>query len=220
MRLKRINVSWAPEKKAKRFIVAPRGAHKLDNSLPLLVIIRDMLKLASTALEAKKLVTSRKVKVDGKICTDPKRGIGMFDTLEIGELAFRVLPKARKLVPLDKAEAVQKICQIKGKKVIRGGKIQLNLHDGRNILVDKAQQVPLDSVLISLPDQKIKDSVSFKEGAIVYVRTGAHVGQVASLKKIERKYSRVWLEIGGKQFEAPLDGAVPIGTGKPLIKVE
>lgn len=220
MKLKRLNVEWAPEKKTKRFIIAPKGPHKLQQSLPLLVVIRDMLKVADVALEAKKIVTSRKVKVDGKVCTDPRYGVGLFDVLEIGDKTYRVLPRARKLVPIEKGEASQKICQITGKKAVRGGKIQLSMHDGRTILLDKSDYKPLDSVLISVPDQKIKDHVSFKEGAAVYVRSGTHIAEVAILKKIERENKRVWLEVDGKQFEAPLNGAVPLGIGKSLIKVE
>ena len=220
MKLKRLNVSWASEKKAKRFIIAPRGPHKLQYSLPLLVVVRDLLKIADTALEAKKIITSKKVKVDGKICRDPKHGLGLFDSVQIGEQAYRVLPRAKKLVPIDNSEASQKICQVIGKKAVRGGKIQISLHDGRNILFDKSNYKPLDSLLISVPDQKVKDHIPFKEGAAVYVRSGVHIAEVALLKKIERENNRVWLEVGGKQFEAPLNGAVPLGTGKSLIKVD
>src|SRR3990172_6085697 len=91
-KLGRYEVAWAPAKKTARFVTAPHGAHPLDRSLPLLLIIRDILGLAETAREARRIVKSRQVKVDNKVCTDPRRGLGLFDTFELAGKSYRMVP--------------------------------------------------------------------------------------------------------------------------------
>lgn len=52
---------------------APRpstGPHKLRESLPLVIFLRNRLKYALTNTEVKKIVMQRHIKVDGKVRTD------------------------------------------------------------------------------------------------------------------------------------------------------
>ena len=52
---------------------APRpstGPHKLRESLPLVIFLRNRLKYALTNTETKKIVMQRHIKVDGKVRTD------------------------------------------------------------------------------------------------------------------------------------------------------
>src|SRR5437867_10572448 len=53
--------------------------------------------------------------------------------------AYRLLPKPARvlsLLPIKAEETGYKLCKITGKKTAVGGKIQLSLHDGRNLLLD------------------------------------------------------------------------------------
>lgn len=55
-------------------VYAPRpstGPHKLRESLPLVIFLRNRLKYALTKSEVTKIVMQRLVKVDGKVRTDP-----------------------------------------------------------------------------------------------------------------------------------------------------
>jgi len=216
-RIKRMTSAVAMERKKVLFITASRGPHKRDASLALVTIIRDMLKLAETAKEARKIVKGRLVKVDGKIVTDPKRGLGIFDTLELGGKSYRVFPKKR--LEVMESAAGQKIVQIIGKTALRGGKLQVNLNDGKNLLLEKNQYNVLDSLLITLPDQKVKEHIAFEPGATVLVTKGPHSGSTAKLIDIERKRNRVWLERDGIKSEAPLYGVMAVGKDKPLIEL-
>ena len=57
---------------------------------------------------------------------------------------------------LSAEEAAWKICRIEGKTTIKGGKTQLNLHDGRNIIVEDAQAYSTgDSLKLGLPEQNV-----------------------------------------------------------------
>ena len=62
------------------------------------------------------------------------------DVLQIegAEQIFRILPKPNRGLtptPISAKEAGYKLCKIIGKRNIEGGKVQLNLHDGRSIIV-------------------------------------------------------------------------------------
>lgn len=60
-------------------VYAPRpstGPHKLRESLPLVIFLRNRLKYALTNCEVTKIVMQRLIKVDGKIRTDPNYPAG------------------------------------------------------------------------------------------------------------------------------------------------
>jgi small subunit ribosomal protein S4e len=47
---------WPIERKTKKFVITSRGPYLRDLSLPLLVLIRDVLKLAETGKEASSVI--------------------------------------------------------------------------------------------------------------------------------------------------------------------
>jgi len=77
---------WPIERKTRKFIVSPRGPHPKDISIPLLVLIRDVFKLAETNKEARKIIKKGEILVDGRKMKDPKFGVGLLDTIEIPAL--------------------------------------------------------------------------------------------------------------------------------------
>ncbi|RYY87779.1 hypothetical protein EON63_03500 [archaeon] len=68
------------------FVQAPRpsqGPHKLRESLPLILILRNRLKYALTGKEAKAICIEKNVLVDGKVRTDPNFPAGFMDVVEV-----------------------------------------------------------------------------------------------------------------------------------------
>lgn len=65
-------------------VFAPRpstGPHKLRESIPLIVVLRNRLKFALTGSEVTKILMQRTIKVDGKVRTDtnyPAGFMGMY----------------------------------------------------------------------------------------------------------------------------------------------
>lgn len=219
-RLKRMTTVWAPAKKENRFISTPRGSHKLMESLPLLSIIRDKLKLADVGRESKKIIKSREVLVDGKVCIDHRRGLGLFDSLSLPKAGqnYRIVGSALK--EISASDVGTKICKIIGKRQISGGKIQVSLHDGRNILLEKNNYAVGDSLLVEVPSQKISGHLKFEPGSLVLIIKGKSAGRLAAVHKIERGINRkLWLESGKEKFEAPFDGVVVVGREKPAISL-
>ena len=87
-------VRWELPRKTHKFTVRPLpGAHPMSESLPLLLIIRDVLKYADNAREAKKIIKMGKVLVDGRVRKEEKLPVGLMDVVSLPEADenYRVL---------------------------------------------------------------------------------------------------------------------------------
>jgi len=167
--------------------------------IPVGVVIRDILQFANTMREVRYILQAGKVLIDGKIIKDTRRGVGLMDVLTLGENNFRcVLDHNGRLrySAISKDEAGWKICRIEGKTTIKGGKTQLNLHDGRNIIVDNASEYKTgDSLKLGLPEQKIMEHIKFGEGTRCYLIGGVHVGSTANVTEYILKRSSMPNEV-------------------------
>lgn len=213
--------SWWPiERKTKKFVTVPRGAHSQDASMPLTVVVRDVLKLAATAKEARHVIKAAKVLIDGRPSRDIKHGIGPMDLVEIKDVgSWRAVPgRQLKLIVTNGADSKLKMCRIIGKRHIRGRKLQFNLHDGRALLADKTWSVG-DSLLLEMPTQKMVDHFKFEPGVTVLLTSGSRSGTIAKIVKIERELGRVWLDSKGENFEAPIAATFIVGKDKPAVKL-
>ncbi len=194
--LKRIAVSKAVpihDKKAHTWMIrAQPGPHPLDSSVPLGVLLRDVLKFVLTLREAKRVLAENKVLVDGKVRRDVHFPVGLMDVL-----SFPTLDKHYKLsvddhgrlvpVEISKEEAQNKLVKVVGKKTVKGGKISLALHDGRNLLADNNVKVG-DSLLLEVPSQKLLKHFKRDLGVTCLITEGKHAGKEVVLKElIERK---------------------------------
>lgn len=221
VRLKRLAAPkwWPIERKTKKFIIAPRGSHLKELSLPLLVLVRDVLKLTETGNEAKSIIKKGEILVDGRKRKDPKFGVGLFDIIEVPALkkVWRAIPqKGLSFIEIPENEKKLKICKIIDKKTLKRNKTQLNLIDGRNILTNEKYSTQ-DSLLIELPEQKILEYLKLEKGSVAMVFGGKNAGKIAKIKEIEK--DRVWLD-KEKIFEVPKRLLIVVGKDKPLIKLE
>ncbi len=239
-RLKRLNapVFWPIPRKHAVWAVKPRpGPHRQSRSVPLLVIIRDMFKFATTGREARKLIAEGHFKVDGVIRKDYKFPVGPMDVIEVvdtGE-AFRLMPYPTKFLvlhPISKEEADIKPLRIENKTTVKGGHIQLNLFDGRNVLIRvKDPKAPvedvyktLDTIVLRVPKQEIVQHIPFGEGKLAIIVDGRNVGRIGRIKAVQHgwgwKRSIVTLEaLDGSTFQTSLDYVLIIGDKEPVISL-
>jgi small subunit ribosomal protein S4e len=174
-------------RKEHTFVTRPSpGPHAKDASVPLLVAVRDELGLCDTAREARRIIGNREIVIDGRPTRDFKRPIGLMDTLSIPKtkVHYRVLldRKGRiRLVSIDKSEATWKLARIESKTTVRGGRTQLNLHDGRNLLVEKDVYKSGDVLKLEVPSQKVMAHYPMEKGAVAMVISGAHTGEMSSI---------------------------------------
>jgi small subunit ribosomal protein S4e len=156
-------------------------------SVPLLIMVRDMLRYCDTAREGRKIIGKRNILIDGRIVTNYKMPVGFMDVLTIPKANenFRALLDSRgkiRPIKISKDRAKWKLVRIENISTIKGGKTQLNLHDGRNILTDKGKNKPGDVLKIELPSQKILDSYALEKGNVAMIIGGKHSGQIGTIE--------------------------------------
>ncbi|OYT61977.1 30S ribosomal protein S4e [Thermoplasmatales archaeon ex4484_30] len=225
--LKRLKAprSWKIERKVAKWAVKPSpGPHPVERSIPLLFVVRDYLRLADVGREAKKIIASRKVLVDGKARRDYKFPCGLMDVISLPEINehYRVLFDARgvlRLVKIDEEHAKWKLCRIEGKTMVRGGKIQLNLHDGRNIVTEKNEYKTGDVLKISVPEQEILEHIPMQKGYLAMIIGGKHAGEIAKIEEIVVTRSPLPNIVKLENITTIKPYVFPIGKEEPLIRL-
>jgi small subunit ribosomal protein S4e len=186
---------WPIERKGTTYIVKPKFGTK--EGVPVLIILREMTKLAQNRREVKRIIHARQILVNEKAVKDEKSNVLFLDTINIIPLkkCYRLeLSESGKfyLNEIKESEASKKIAKVINKKLLKGKKLQLNLSDGRNFLSDLKCKTN-DSVLINLKTGKIEKCIPLKEKAEVIVFSGKHVGdkgQIISLD-LEDKTAKI-----------------------------
>jgi small subunit ribosomal protein S4e len=187
-RLSSSRVLSIPKKKHKWVTRSNPGPHAKDMSLPLLTAVRDNLGLCDTGREARRIIGNREIFVDGNPTRDFKRPLGLMDTISIAKAKqhYRVLldRKGRlRLVPIEEVDATWKLVRIENKTTLKGGKTQLNMHDGRNILMEKDGYNTGDVLKIELPSQKVLSHYPMEKGAPAMVISGSHTGGMSTVEQ-------------------------------------
>lgn len=188
--------AWPVAVKKETFIVRPcPGPHPRKRCMPLRVILRDVLGIAETASEARQILNSGKVLVDKKVRKDPKFPVGLMDIIEIPDIKkqFRMSINSKGIFvdKINAEEAGKKLCMIIGKKTLRKGAEQLNLHDGRNIRPEKGKTSYRvgDSVEISLGDNKIMKHFKLEKGSPAFIFSGKNMGANGTITKVNIRKS-------------------------------
>ncbi|MHA2503187.1 MAG: 30S ribosomal protein S4e [Candidatus Kariarchaeaceae archaeon] len=193
--------TWPINRKKAKQMFVPKispGPHGKEMGMPLLVLLRDVLGVSKNSSETKKILSSRKVRIDGRVRSNEKFPVGHMDVVEFDGLdeKYRVqIHTSHRLLPftIDEGEASYKICKVTGKRNVRGGDTQISLHDGRNILIKEGREIIDEikgqhSVKIAVPSQEILDVLPLEEGARAMVTEGRHQGKIGKIISIERRY--------------------------------
>ena len=149
--LKRLNAPkhWMLDKMGGAWAPRPStGPHKLRECLPVILILRNRLKMALNRREVTLICMDKLVQVDGKIRSDPCFPTGFMDVVTLGDASkvfdekanvdrFRVLYDVKgrfKLIRITKAsEAKYKLLKV-NKKFVTSKKVPcIVTHDGRTI---------------------------------------------------------------------------------------
>ena len=213
-------------RKVKKWIVKPSPGPHDKTAIPLLILVRDYLKLADTGREARRIIASGNILVDGVVRKDYKFPVGLFDVVSIPkmDLNYRIIfDENGRYVPIEVEDYDKKLYRINNKTMIRGGRIQLNLFDGTNILATNEYKTK-DSILMKIPEKEILQHLKFEEGALVMVTGGTHAGEIGRLKsyKIVRSSAPnlVTIEVEGREYTTIEDYIFVVGSKedkKPVI---
>ena len=220
--------TWPIHQKENTWTVKPAaGPHSIKGSLPLMIVVRDILGIADNSREAKTIINNGEVLVDGRARKDYKFPVGFMDVIQIPKNngIYRILSdsKGRLLLHEIKEENLEfKLCKVEKISLVKGGKTQLGLHDGRNVLTEETLKVG-DVVKLQIPDQEILENIAFEEGNIGLVTGGKHTGEIGTIKEINITKSSmsntVVIETKNNTFLTLKDYVFVIGNEEPIISL-
>ncbi len=234
-RLKRLAapITYRVPRKTGKWVVRVRpGPHPSWRSIPIAILLRDVLNIAQTLREVKYILRKGYVHVDGKPIKDYRYPIGLMDVILLTPTneAYRMLPAKKYLIypyRIDKdGDRNIKLLRIKNKVMVKRGRIQLTTHDGRNFLYtmdDKYSSLkPGDVLVYNVVDKKVVDYIKFDSGVLALVTGGSKIGTVAKIIEVRKpdplKPKLVKLdtdEFG--EFETIFDYVFPVGRERPVI---
>jgi len=230
---------WPIHRKETVWIVRPSsGPHSLEKCLPLSIVLRDILKVAETRKEAKKIISQGKVYVDGKVRLKDDFPVGLMDIISMPDMNmfYRVLPSHKGLFlnPISKEEASFKLLRVEDKTLVKNGASQIAFHDGTTMLVkagdsENPQEVVYETfatLKLGIPEKQILDQLKTKKGNIAFITGGKNIGKKGKIVEIEKAQAKkrrnalvvVEDEKGGR-YQTILDFVFSIGEAKSLISL-
>ncbi|ODV82476.1 Metallo-dependent phosphatase [Suhomyces tanzawaensis NRRL Y-17324] len=222
---------WMLDKLSGTYAPRPSaGPHKLRESLPLVIFLRNRLKYALNGREVKAILMQEHVKVDGKVRTDSTFPAGFMDviTLEATNENFRLVydVKGRFAVHrITAEEASYKLGKVKKVQLGKRGIPYVVTHDGRTIRYPDPLIKANDTVKIDLATGKITDFIKFDTGRLVMVTGGRNMGRVGVIthrEKHEGGFDLVHIkDTLENTFVTRLSNVFVIGTeaGKPYVSL-
>jgi small subunit ribosomal protein S4e len=203
LKRQRMPKNWPVPRKGTAYVI--KSSFGLEKGVPLLIALRDMLKVVKNRKELKKAIHEKKVSINGRLARDEKETVQLFDKIGlIPSKKYYKLNLSNKgkfvLEEIKESEANQKVAKIINKKILKGKKVQLNLSDGRNFIAETKCKVN-DSVSINFKDKKITKCLPLEKGAKIVVFAGKHAGERGTLVKLKPERKMASLKIDKKEID-------------------
>ncbi len=193
------------------------GPHKKDQSVPMLHILRDYLKVGGKEREIARILINKHVKVDGKVVKEKKYPVGFMDLVTVDGMktSYRILyDKLGRLVPVETTEENNEIKprKVVDKKTEKGGKTMISFHDGYNFITENKNLETGDVVLFNVKKNSMEGTIKLQSGSKVFLTGGNHVGSFSTIKSVEvSKSSRSNLVSMEEGFATIEEYVFPIG---------
>ena len=160
-----------------------RASSHLHDSVPVVIAVRDMLKLARTANEVKKMIQQKILKINGRSVKDYRESILLFNIFEADKTYELSILPTKKFFFKESGKKESRLCKVVGKSIVRKGLTQINLHDGSNILTKDKINVG-DSVYLDF-NGKIKKHITLDKDKEAFVFSGKYAGQQIKITDVE-----------------------------------
>lgn len=171
------------ERKGSKYVA--RASSGLENSVPVVIAVRDILHLAKTKREIKKMITQKILKINWTEVMHPNEGVHLFNIFKADKEYILKLSPTRKFFFEETKDSKERLCKVIGKKLLSEGRVQLNLHDGTNIIGDNKVKVG-DSIYLD-SSNKMKKHVAPEKGKEVFVASGRYEGQDGKIVEVKDK---------------------------------
>jgi len=191
---KTIEKFWPIPRKGTKYVAVP--CHNQYESIPLIVAMRDMLKIVRTAKELKKLLYEKQIQINHRVVRETNYPVSLFDILSLPSAKKNykaVLSKNKKMIleEVSDKESEIKIFKVIDKKILDGKRVQLNLMHGKNI-ISKDKVNTGDSIVFNLKENKPIKIIPMEKGRNAFIIKGKHAGISGKINEI--------VERGGKKI--------------------
>ena len=180
-------------RKGTKYIARALHAHK--NAVPVVIAVREMLSLARTAKEVKEMIKDKLVQINGRLVYDYREPVQLFNVLSIGGKSYVLgISETAKFIFSETKETKKRLCKIVGKKLLNNNQLQINLHDGSN-LVGKKEMKTNDSLYLDEKGKVVKH-VPISSAKEVIVMSGKYIGQHGTIKSIKENAAEISFKEG------------------------
>ena len=219
---------WGITRKNKRFVLTVKpGAQSKHASIPIAVFLRDTIKTVTSLREAKSVIYSGKIKVDGVMRKSLHHGIGLMDVVELegSNKTYRLVPQNGTLlkpIEIDDAEKTKKFVVVKSKNTIKNGKTQIGFHDGKT-LIDETSVSVGDTCVMQIPEIKILEVIKLEKGMNCLIIKGVNAGKIGKIDEIKKGTfsipKSIDITLDDRKIEIPAKLVMPIGNDKPVVTI-
>ena len=193
-------------RKSAKFVTKPApGRHTRDTTISLITLLKEKLGVANNSKEARSILKSGSVSVNGKAIKEEKYPIGIGDAIHLQKAkeSYRVVPGSKGVFSIDKAAAGEKQAfKVLNKYTVKGNKIMIQLNNGNVIASDNNVKVN-DSVV--LEKGKVSSVIRFATGSNCLVVKGIHAPATGKIKGVKPgtsgREALVEIEGNGASFE-------------------
>ena len=125
------------------------------------------------------------LKINGREVKDYRNSIVLFNLLHADKLYVLTLTENGRFT-LEETKDKDRLCKVINKKLVEKNKIQINLHDGTNVLTSDKKIKVNDSVFLS-PEKKISKHISLEDSKNCIIISGRYIGKHAKVLSVEDK---------------------------------
>ena len=199
-----------------RFVTRSHPSASREFSVPLNLLLKNVLGEAKTTREVKYYLNNNIVKLNGVKVNDPKTGVILMSLLSINEKNYRVVfSKTGKLVIEEvKDKSNLRSLKVKSLTYLKGGNLQINLYFGENILIlkDKVknfiEHVKIDDTIV-VENNKIIGYVKLDKGSNSFIFGGKNRGLHGVIDGFEKELVKI-KDIEGNEILVVKNHVYPI----------
>jgi len=206
---------WPVPRKGTKYLAV--ASYNKSNSIPLVVVVRDILKIVRNKKELQRIINEKRIKINHKEIKKVNYPVCLFDVINLVNVKknYRATFSENKKIifkEISDKESETKIFKVLNKKILSGKKVQFNLMHGKNI-ISKEKVNTGDSLLLNLKDNSIIKIIKMEKNKNIFVIRGKHMGINGKIENI--------MERGGKTIVKIISGKSKINVWtKNIIVIE
>jgi len=214
--------TWLLLRKQFKFITkANAGPHSTRFSLPVSFVLKQ-IGFASSTKEAKIILNTKSVLVNGRRVKDFRFPVGLMDVIVLSDVKgfYRIVldDKGRlRVLPVKESDAGIKLCRVNNKTVVSKGRLQVNFNDGSNLFSDSKEISTGDTVVMDLKSKSIKDILKMCKGALVLLVGGRHMGSFGTIQDV--KDNVVVVKCNNMVFNTEKRFVFAVGKDKEVVQL-